>query len=106
MSTVPARTLIGAVAAAAITAAISVSLAGSAEAYQCKNTFVQGEGIHKLPHKARAGAKAAWTANAKNTYGLAWSVWDIAAYKSQNCSFTGGAVYCIYKAKPCLYVVP
>jgi hypothetical protein len=105
MSTMPARNLIGAVAAAAITAAISVSLAGSAAAYQCKNNFVQAEAIHKLPAKARAAAKAAWTAKVKNTYGLAWSVWDIAASKSQNCSFTGGAFYCIYKAKPCLHVV-
>jgi hypothetical protein len=85
-----ARSLIGAAAAAAITAAISVSLIGSAEAYQCKNSFVQAEAIHKLPAKARASAKAAWTAKAKNSYGLAWSVWDIAAVKSQNCSFTGG----------------
>jgi hypothetical protein len=103
MSMISTRGLFGVFAAAAI--AIAVSLPGPAEAYQCKNSFVQGEGIHKLSAKARAAAKAAWTANAKSAYGLAWSVWDIATAKSQNCSYTGGAFYCIYKAKPCLYVV-
>jgi hypothetical protein len=106
MFIISTRHLLGAIAAFAIAVAISASLPGSAEAYQCKNSYKQGEGIHNLAHIARAAAKAAWTANAKNAYGLAWSVWDIAKSKSQNCSHTGGAFYCIYKAQPCLYVVP
>jgi hypothetical protein len=106
MSILSAKSVIGTIAAALFAVAIAASLPGNAEAYQCKTSYVQAESINKSLVKARASAKKFWTDNAKSAYGLAWSVWNIATAKSQNCSHTGGAYYCIYKAKPCLYVVP
>jgi uncharacterized protein (UPF0333 family) len=83
----------------------AVNFSSPAMAYQCKNSFKQGEGIAKLLIKSRSAAKKAWSAEAKNAYGLEWSVWNIASNDSVNCDWTGNNFYCIAKAKPCQYVV-
>ncbi|WP_119390133.1 hypothetical protein [Taklimakanibacter lacteus] len=89
--------------AAAVVAFVAV--ANSAQAYQCKTTYVQAEALANLKVKALKSAKTFWSQEAKDKYGLAWSVWNIAASKSQSCNWTGTKFYCIVKAKPCLYVV-
>jgi len=94
-------------AAYAAAAILALTLATSgAQAYQCKTSFVQAEALGNPRVKAAKSAKTFWAGEAKDKYGLAWSVWDIAASKSQNCNWTGNKFYCIVKAKPCLYVVP
>ncbi|WP_119271724.1 hypothetical protein [Taklimakanibacter deserti] len=94
-------------AAYAAAAILAVTFATSgAQAYQCKTSYVQAEAVGNLRAKAAKSAKTFWTTQAKNQYGLAWSVWPIAASKSQDCNWTGNQFYCIVKAKPCLYVVP
>jgi hypothetical protein len=82
-----------------------VAMTGSAQAYQCKSTYVQAEALGNTKVKALKSAKTFWSQAAKDKYDLAWSVWNIAASKSQNCNWTGTKFYCIVKAKPCLYVV-
>jgi hypothetical protein len=82
-----------------------VAMTGGAQAYQCKTTYVQVEALGNLKFQAAKSAKAFWSQAAKNKYDLSWSVWSIAASKSQNCNWTGTKFYCIVKAKPCLYVV-
>lgn len=76
-----------------------------AQAYQCKTTYIQAEALGNLKLQAQKSAKAFWSQEAKDKYDLSWSVWNIAASKSQNCDWTGTKFYCIVKAKPCLYVV-
>jgi hypothetical protein len=90
------------IAAAALTAATLFAFAGSAEAYQCK---AQGEAAIG---KAFAGqnlalnrSKANWTQSVKGKFGLEWSVWNIAAAPSQNCSKNGNMHQCTVVAKPC-----
>ena len=93
-------------AALGLSLLIGFSLAGTAEAYQCKNGYKQVETLAKLKAKSKATGRALWTSEVKNEYGLQWSAWDIAANKSQSCEWTGNRWYCITKAKPCLYVAP
>ncbi|MGE0008705.1 MAG: hypothetical protein AB7S92_24385 [Parvibaculaceae bacterium] len=94
-----------AVACAATFLALTLA-PGTADAYQCKTSFIQAESLGTPKVKARRTARTFWVTEARNKYGLAWSVWDIAASKSQKCNWTGTKFYCIVKAKPCLYVVP
>ena len=79
--------------------------ASGAQAYQCKSSSLQAEALGKPKFKAMKSAKNFWSAAAKDKYGLAWSVWNIAESKSTDCDFTGNQWYCIVKAEPCLYVV-
>lgn len=74
--------------------------------YQCKTSFTQAEALGTPKFKALKSAKTFWSQEATGKYDLAWSVWNIAASKSQSCNWTGTKYYCIVKAKPCLYVVP
>lgn len=100
------NTTIRALALSATLATLAaVNLSSPAMAYVCKNNFKQGEGIGKLLLKSKSAAKKAWSAEAKNAYGLEWSVWNIAANDSVNCDWTGNNYYCVAKAKPCQYVV-
>jgi hypothetical protein len=101
-----ARIVLSSLAATAAGATMLVSLAGPAQAYQCKNGFIQTEAIHKLRVNSAASATKLWSGKAKGSYGLAWSVWTIAASKSVTCNHTGASYYCMAKGKPCLYVVP
>jgi len=89
----------------ALSLTASVTLAASANAYQCKNNFQQVESIAKLKATAKASGRSLWTSSVKSSYGLEWSVWNIAANDSQSCEHTGNNWYCTTKAKPCLYVV-
>jgi hypothetical protein len=106
MSKLLSRTLIAGIATAALAGGVWVSHPGAAQAYQCKTVNVQAEAIHQNAATSLASAKNFWSGKAKNSYGLAWSVWNIASGKTQNCNHTGAAYYCIVRAKPCLYVVP
>jgi len=83
----------------------ALQMSGSAQAYQCKNGYVQVETLAKLKAKSKSSGRALWTSTVKNSLGLQWSAWDIANNKSQICEYTGTRWYCITKAKPCLYVV-
>ncbi len=84
-----------------------IGLASGASAYQCKRLNVTGVSAAIGQANALAQAKAKWSAKAKSAYGLSWSVWNIAASKTQACASTGGGTYaCTVKAKPCNYVVP
>lgn len=99
------RTVLSTLAATAATAAMLISLSGPAEAYKCKATFTKAEAIHKLRIKSAASARGLWAGKVKGTYGLPWSVWNIASGKAVSCSHTGAAYYCVARARPCLYVV-
>lgn len=90
---------------AGVVALIPLALAGSAQAYQCKAVKTQAESLGNTKPAAKAAARGFWSTAVKNKYDLAWSVWDIAASKSENCQWTGTKFYCMIKAKPCLYVV-
>lgn len=84
-----------------------LGLASGASAYQCKRFNLIGTFAGPGQANALAAAKAQWTAKAKQNYGLSWSVWTIAAGKSETCTASGGGAYaCVVKAKPCNYVVP
>lgn len=91
--------------ACAATLLAFAAMTKGAEAYQCKNSYKQAEVLGNLRAQAAKSAKTFWSQAAKNKYDLSWSVWNIAASKSQNCNWTGTKFYCIVKAKPCLYVV-
>lgn len=82
-----------------------VAMTGGAQAYQCKTSYVQAEALGNIRAQAAKSARNFWSQAVKNKYDVAWSVWNIAASKSQNCNWTGTKFYCIVKAKPCLYVV-
>ncbi len=83
-----------------------IGLASGASAYQCKKLNVTGVSAATGQTSALAGAQAQWTAKAKSAYGLSWSVWNIAAGKTQTCTASGNGAYtCVVKAKPCNYVV-
>jgi hypothetical protein len=90
---------------AAVVAVIPLALAGSAQAYQCKAFKTQAEALGNTQVAAKASARGFWSTKVKNKLDLSWSVWDIAASKSENCNWTGNKFYCIIRAKPCLYVV-
>ena len=90
---------------AAVVAVIPLALAGSAQAYQCKAVKTQAEALGNTKAGTKASARGFWSTTVKNKYDLAWSVWSIAASKSETCNWTGTKFYCIIKAKPCLYVV-
>jgi hypothetical protein len=90
-------------AAAILAATLATS---AAQAYECKSSKMQAEALGNLKVKALKSAKTFWSAEVKDKYGLSWSVWNIAASKSQSCNWTGNKFYCIVKAAPCLYVVP
>jgi hypothetical protein len=77
-----------------------------AQAYVCKTTYTTVGANAVLQLTAKANARAAWTATVKNKYGLPWSVWNIAASRTQPCSLAAGKWVCQAKAKPCEYVVP
>jgi hypothetical protein len=81
-------------------------LTSSAAAYECKNTYTTVGANAVLKVVAQGQARTAWSATVKNQLGLSWSVWDIAASKTQPCSQAGGKWVCQAKAKPCNYVVP
>jgi len=92
--------------AVTLAAAVALPLAiGSAEAYQCKNSFSQAEAIANTRFMALKNARNIWANQVKDQYSLEWSVWNIAASKDTDCNFTGAKQYCIIKAKPCKYVV-
>lgn len=92
--------------AAALVTSLALPLAiGSAEAYQCKNGYAQAEAMGNTRFAAMKNARNIWTNQVKNQYSLEWSVWNIAANKDTDCSYTGAKQYCIIKAKPCKYVV-
>jgi hypothetical protein len=94
------------IAAALFTTIIALPLTiGSAQAYQCKNGYAQAEAHGNTRYKAMKNARNIWSNQVKNQYSLEWSVWNIAANKDTDCSFTGNQQYCIIKAKPCKYVV-
>jgi hypothetical protein len=83
-----------------------VMLGTPAQAYECKSTYTIVGANAVLQLTAKAKARAAWSATVKNKYSLSWSVWDIAASRSQPCSLAAGKWVCQAKAKPCNYVVP
>lgn len=87
--------------------AFAAALAGGAAAYQCKT---QSESV-ALPGAtqgtALATAHATWTSKVRQTLGLEWSVWSIAAARQQSCvQAAAGHFMCHVAAKPCKYVVP
>jgi len=100
------RIALSSLAATVAAATLAVSLAGPAQAYQCKGRLTQTEAIHKVRLKSHAAARSFWSAKVKQAYGLPWSMWKIASAKSVSCRHTGAAWYCIARARPCLYVVP
>lgn len=106
MSKLLSRGLMAGIAMTALSGAISLSLTGNAQAYQCKPNFVSATWHRANAEWALALAKAAWSEKVKQQYGLAWSVWKIAKAKSQKCVPKATGVECTVKAKPCLYVVP
>ncbi len=84
-----------------------LGLASGASAYQCKKLNVTGMSAAIGQANALVKAKAQWTQKARSAFGLSWSVWTIAAGKSQACTPTGSGTYaCTVKAKPCNTVVP
>ena len=90
---------------AGVVAVIPLALAGSAQAYQCKALKTQAEALGNTVAGTKASARGFWSTAVKNKYHLSWSVWDIAAAKSESCNWTGTKFYCIIKARPCKYVV-
>lgn len=81
-------------------------LTASASAYECKS---QPEGVAITASTSGTGmaqGKAAWTSKVKGKFGLAWSVWTIAAAPQQSCTPAAGGFQCVTLAKPCKYVVP
>lgn len=100
------RTALASSAVVASLAILPLVTAGTAEAVQCKVVFTQAEAVGPNAATAAASARSFWSTKVKNKYHLAWSVWDIAAAKSQNCGWTGNQQYCIVKARPCLYLIP
>lgn len=92
--------------AAGLFVLLSMPLAGTAHAYQCKVIYKYAEAIAPTLAQSKASAKTIWANKVKNAYGLPWSSWDIAKQKTLNCDFTGNNYWCRAKAKPCLYVVP
>ena len=94
------------VASALITAAIALPLTiGTAQAYQCKNSYSQAEALGNNRFMALKNARNIWANQVKDQYSLEWSVWSIATSKDTDCNYTGNKQYCIIKAKPCKYVV-
>lgn len=93
------------IVAAGLLALLSMPLAGTAHAYQCKVTFKNAEAIAPTLAQSQASAKAIWANKVKNAYSLQWSSWDIAKQKTLTCDSTGNNYWCRAKAKPCLYVV-
>lgn len=87
-------------------ALLPMAFAGSAQAYVCKNIKTQAESLANTNLQAKKAARKFWSQKVKNSYGLEWSVYDIATSKSENCNWTGAKFYCIIRAKPCQYVVP
>jgi hypothetical protein len=90
---------------AGVVAVIPLALAGSAQAYQCKYLKTQAEALGNTVAGTKASARGFWSTAVKNKYHLSWSVWDIAAAKSESCNWTGTKFYCIIKARPWKYVV-
>lgn len=91
----------------AIVGTVGLALSGApAQAYLCKTTYTTVGANAVLQSVAKANARTAWSAAVNNKYGLSWSVWDIAASRSQPCSLAAGKWVCQAKAKPCNYVVP
>jgi hypothetical protein len=83
-----------------------IGLASGASAYQCKRLNVTGVNVGTAQAAAAAGARANWTAKAKSSFGLSWSVWNIAKNPKQTCAAgANGTFVCTAKAKPCNYVV-
>ena len=90
---------------AGLVAAVALSFASGAQAYQCKSSYKNAEAIAPGKAQSIASAKAIWHNTVNNIYGLQWSAWDIAKSKHMDCDFTGNNWWCRAKAKPCLYVV-
>jgi hypothetical protein len=106
MSLCPTRKRIAAFGALFAVAAPAL-FAGNAEAYVCKTTYTTVHSSAIVKSISMAKARTLWSSTVVSKYGdIAWSVWDIAASKSQSCSFGSGKWTCTAKAKPCLYVVP
>lgn len=94
------------IAALGLAVTLPVAAAPStAEAYQCKSTVVHAEALSPKRMKARLSAQKFWADQAKDQFGLPWSVWKIATAKSMNCSWTGNRHWCVAEAKPCYLAV-
>lgn len=92
--------------AALAMAALAVQmLATPAQAQTCKLAYTTTAGAQQNQAAARGQALALWKGKARGQYGLAWSLWNEANYKSLSCIPSGGGWTCIAKAKPCKHVV-
>lgn len=91
--------------AAGLGAALLMSCAGTAQAYECKSTNKQAEAIAPTKAQSIAAAKANWHNIVNDLYGLQWSAWDIAKSKRMICQNPGNNQWCRAIAKPCLYLI-
>ena len=82
-----------------------LGLAGGASAYQCKPTTQSAVSFAPNNPTALAIGRGLWTSKVKNSLGLEWSVWSIAANGAQSCVPVSGGFQCTTSAKPCKYVV-
>jgi len=88
------------VAAIASLVALPLLITGTAEAFQCKVIKSHAQAIGPVQATTIANAKSIWSTRVKNKYHLAWSVWDIATSKSQNCAWTGNNYQCASAPSP------
>lgn len=92
--------------ALAMTALAAQLLATPVYAQSCKLAYTQTVGAQQTQGAARGMAQALWVGKARGQYGLAWSLWNEARYKSLSCTQNGGNSWiCVAKAKPCKHVV-
>jgi hypothetical protein len=82
-----------------------LGFAGGASAYQCKPTNQSAISFGQTHPMAQAVGRGMWTSKVKNSLGLEWSVWSIAANGAQSCVAVSGGFQCTTIAKPCKYVV-
>ncbi len=85
--------------------AVPTFTADAEAAYACKGNQYSGAATKRSRFMARAMARKSWEGAMKNQFGLAWSVWSIAAGKSISCHMTGSRHTCLALARPCKYVV-
>ena len=85
--------------------AIPTFTADAQAAYACKGNQYSGAATTNRKLFARAKARKSWETAMKAQFGLAWSVWSIAAGKSISCHKTGSKHTCLALARPCKYVV-
>jgi hypothetical protein len=100
------KTIIATAAPLAVASVLIVGATSGASAYQCKS---QPQGVVAAAANyptAVAMSQSLWTSKVRSQFGLEWSVWTIAAAKTQACNPAGGGFQCVVTAKPCKYVVP